>query len=283
MHIDELKRILSEFNRDTLGKLLLEREQAYREPLIGAEQASVKIPTGEFPTLRGSDCFCGRTSKGYTSSGTFVDTCLTLSDPKYPVTKDAVAVGVVIDNLAHKGDLPVILAVGMNWGQGGYYINNPVPLVTMTSLRPRLQQVLKHLSVNNCPSVANTWRDNFHLIAANFFPWITSQPWSAYGFNSIEEATLIHCCGHPSPTEYLKKLLSKVLPNIVIFHGANNAVPYLGECVIREYLQNNEVTEFEVIFSDNLVPGFRPTISNGIKLGCCKQGRAALPLHDFDE
>jgi len=281
MNIDDLKRIVREFNGETLRELLsMNGEQTDQISLPDAETASVKIPRSAFPHRRGYECFCGRTSGGYDSSGSFVDTCLSLPDPMNPGSTCLVAAGAVIDAVTKHSteDLPVVLAVGINYGQRVCH----VPLFDITRMLPRLKQVFSHLATNKCPSKGEKWENDYHLVASNFLPWITNQPWSEFEFNSIEEATLIHCCGHVSPEEYIMDLVSRIQPHIVVFHGANNAVPYIGGCLIRRYLQSNVTTDFEVIFSDNLAPGIAPGISNAIKLGCCNP-RNCLPSTDFDE
>lgn len=283
MKIEELKRRIDQFNRDTLGRLLGEKEPMCQNPLP-SDKASVSMPTDDFPYNCNPcpECFCGRTSKGYTSARSFVDTCLALPLPNG--NKCSVAVGAVIDDIEVRSDddLPVILVVGINYGQGAVYARDSVPLFDKTEMRPKLKSVFRFLSDNGCAAVNIDLDDRFHLVAANFFPWITEHSWSAYKFNSIEEAAIIHCCGHAHPQQYISELVSTSRPTVVVFHGANNAVPYMGSCVIRSIAGKSGYTDFDVVFSDNLAGSFQPAISNALLLCRCT-GRAALPYTDYDE
>jgi hypothetical protein len=189
----------------------------------------------------------------------------------------------VIDDATERidEDLPVVLVVGINYGQGEGYLNLPVPIFDATGLHPKLARVRQFVSDQGCS--AHSLNEPFHLVAANFFPWITSQPWSSYGFNSIEEAALIFCCGHADPQQYIAELISRIGPVAVVFHGANNAVPYLGTGVVQQGLGGAPWRKFQVVFSDNLAGGRQPGISNAIRLCCLDASRGTMAVTDFDE
>ena len=272
MKIADLIKIVDTFNANTLPGILPPGS------LVTPRIASVKIQSVDLPCRHE---FCGKTKSSgkttsYTSSRSFVTNCLTLSDSESDCagvvvdnsTNDipcleSVCVGAVIDNLTEDSsrDLPVVLAVGINYGQGPHYLSNRVPICDNTKMRARLGMVLAFLSNNACPAKEVPLKEPFHLVAANFFPWITERDWSLFGFNCLEEATLIHCCGHFSPTDYVRDLMSRIQPDTVVFHGDENAVPYLGGCVSRTILAP---IGFEVIFCDNLANGVG--ISNAIRL-----------------
>lgn len=265
----ELAKKIAEFNQKTLPAILQSENQI--EPGF----ASVVFPSDGLSSPFRRD-FCGIT-KAYRNAGGFVSDCLTLSDGR------SVAVGAVIDSSTEgrQEDLPVVLAVGINYGQGNYYISNTVPIFDKKmNMRPRLNLALDHLTGSECTTKLQELGGAFHLVAANFFPWVTTKAWSAFQFNGIEEATLIHCCGHQSPTDYIQDLIDRIAPVTVVFHGANNAVPYLGGCVYREAL---EPFDLDTIFCDNLAHG--RGMSNSIKLkhGVSRTARQSLPYSAHDE
>lgn len=222
-----------------------------------------------------------KTSKGYTSARDFVDTCLTLTGPNG--TSGSVAVGAVIDDqtTGADDDLPVVLVVGINYGQGAGYLASPIPTTAKTGLRPKLQKAAQLLDDRGCS--AQILGQSFHLVAANFFPWITSRTWSSYRLNSIEEAALIFCCGHADSKDYILELIRQIDPVAVIFHGANNAVPYLGTGVVQQSLAGASRPAFDVIFSDNLAGSRKSGVSNTIRLCCLDANRAAMAVTDFNE
>lgn len=279
MTTTELKNAVEQFNRETFGKLLGAVELAPEPPPSGT--ASI----GSSPEAIGSsirrDCFCGGTSKGYRSARDFVDTCLTLTDAQG--TRGSVSVGVVIDAATAQPDedLPIVIAVGINYGQGAGYLKGGVPTFAPTGLLPKLKRVYQSLAGSSCS--ARDLDEPFHLVAANFFPWITSQPWASYNFNCIEEAALLFCCGHADPQEYILELIRRINPVAVVFHGANNSVPFMGAEVVRRSIAEDPSPTFEVVFSDNLAGSFQPGVSNAIRLCCLDPSRAAMALADFDD
>ncbi|MCW1913001.1 hypothetical protein OJ996_05430 [Luteolibacter sp. GHJ8] len=284
MKAADLKRIIDQFNRETLAKPL-GAEGSLGPEILPPGTASVTRPLEAADTNR-CDCFCGKTPKGYKSARNFVDTCLTLTDPNAAASQVAVgsvAVGAVMDDTTGSSDddLPVVLAVGINYGQGKGYLNSPVPTVDRTGMRSKLQKPAQLLASQNCE--ARGLDEPFHLVAANFFPWITSEPWSSYNFNSIEEAALVSCCGYSDPHQYILDLIALIKPAAVVFHGANNAVPYMGAEVVRRSLAANHSSGFEVVFSDNLAGSYQPGVWNAIWLCYLDANRAAMAVRDFDE
>ncbi len=279
MKLSDLKNIVDQFNRRTLG-VALGLGEIIGPDVLPAGDASIVSPATS--PDRSCDCFCGKTSKDFKSGQDFVQTCLTLSDSQGQ--SGSVVVGAVIDKPldgTNDEDLPVVLAVGINYGQGGRYLRRPVPLLDRTGMRPKLSKVQHKLADTDCP--ARSLKEPFHLVAANFFPWITPLPWSAYSFNSIEEAALLFCCGHSDPEQYILELMRAVLPSAVVFHGANNVVPYMGTSVVRRHLAGSYPLHFETIFSDNLAGSYQPGISNAIRHGCSDPTRATMATAAFDE
>jgi len=274
MKIADLINIVDTFNANTFPGILPKSQVS----LVASMNSKVVISSGMLPIRH---CFCGQTGKGYTSSKCFVDKCLTLDDPRNPASKCSVAVGAVIDNqiVAPETRLPVILAVGINYGQQSKhfdYVNQNVPLVASTGMRYRLQRIFHRLRKKQCPAKAEALDNDFHLVAANFFPWITSEAWSDYDFNSLEQSALIHCCGHACPEEYIVDLASRIPLHTLIFHGANNAVQFFGGSVVRKCFEKQDGAEVDVIFSDNIDDSKRKRVWNAIKLCNCKQRTQAL-------
>lgn len=280
MTAEELKRLLGEFNAATLGELV------GKAP--GGGKASVVVAGGVATLVgrlvRGLRDFRGGAAGGcHTSLGSFAG--------HVSLDGDAVAVGAVLDQETADcdDDLPVVLAVGINYGQGKRYLGG-VRLVDDTQMRPQLNQHLAYLettaAVSGLPYACKVRKlDGYHLIAANLFPWITTKPWVGYGFNSISEAAILNGFGHDSIDAYLSKLISTVKPAAVVFHGANNAVAYQALSMVRNRLVPRDV---EVILCDNIDAWsgkgrYRAKTRNAIALIDGPVTKSELRFDDFDE
>jgi hypothetical protein len=104
---------------------------------------------------------------------------------------------------------------------------------------------------------ARKYPEHFHLVATNFFPWITNLRWSQHNFNSIEEAIFLDCVGYKNPFSHLDYLFQALDGSLayLIFHGANNAVPYLGIDFARRHCTNTTIpAPPKIVFCDNLAP-----------------------------
>jgi hypothetical protein len=186
-------------------------------------------------------------------------------------SKGQVAVGFVIDQATKKhgpeeneADLDVVLAVGINYGQGHAYLTRGVSLLDHTGMIPRLEQAFRVIRESCAGDLPD--RSGYHLVAFNVFPWITTDSWSALDFNSIEEALFIKCFAKADMvapiTEFVEKTfgsgISQRRLRAIIFHGADNAVPYFGShwldsllALVRDHLDKS----CEVVFCDNLAYG----------------------------
>lgn len=269
MKIADLEKIVHANNQKHLSKLL------GREVHIQQGKASIS-PTDLSELV---DCFRGKTSKGFTSKLDLMHRCIQLSP-----TGKCVAVGSIIDDDLHskEEDLPVIIAVGINYGQGSDYLLGNVGLLDSTKMRSKLLKVLESLR-KECANFPES--KSFHLVAANFFPWITDNSWGEYALNSIEEMALIKCIGHEDPCEHVAELISSLEETApltaVVFHGANNSVPFLGDALLRSVKSR----AFNAIFCDNLAGSVGNNICNAISL-CSHQSaqqRNGLPQCNYDE
>jgi hypothetical protein len=275
MKFEELAKILDEHNKSTLEKLLgsrvnrNEREERW---------ASVSVPVkGGGGDASGGHCYCGTTSHS-SNCGDLISRCLDLQDASASLTR--VAVGSVLDQASGGKDLPIVLVVGINYGQGCQYACNPTLLVEDTRMLSRTMKVLKSLSADGCSKRLAPLEQSFHLVSANFFPWITYSSWGESGFlNSIEESILLECVGYEDPVDHVSGLIDRVKPDAVIFHGANNIVPYLGIKVSKTPSSLGSDSSF--ILCDNLAPP-GTKISNALVL-CRKSQRTTLYQTNFDE
>lgn len=189
--------------------------------------------------------------------------------------KDCVAVGAIVDRSTRLSneDLPLVLAMGINYGQGDGYAVKGVPLEDNTQLKGQTTAVMKKLQKVQC---IEEYPEEYHLAAANFFPLITKWSWGQ--LNSIEESILLRQAGFLDPVAYAVSLITALEPDVVIFHGANNAVPGLGWRVVDALHQNQAVSKF--VFSDNLAPPQRAVINAVMSAG--RMGRHCIP-QNFDE
>ncbi len=281
MKATDLERIINGINRKYLDELC--------GPLPGGNEGAEKVasrqvpPSGKpicgdagcFGGVASSPCFCGITNGGY-HNGSELEEVIILRDPNSNPPEGKVAVVATIDDATKPSgedkDLPVVLAVGINYGQGANYLANPSLVWNSTRMRARLDQAValaESTTEKNCAHPPFPKPGRYHLVATNFFPWITQESWSDYGFNSIEEMLLIHCHGFRDPFAHIEAIcrrLEKELYGLVL-HGAKNAVPLLGAeflrtCMASEWRENGP----DIVFCDNLAPSQNPKIYNAVRI-----------------
>ena len=140
--------------------------------------------------------------------------------------------------------LDVVLCVGINYWQFTSF-RRPM-LVTNTGMRTNLMSSFKLAN----QSAANSCRlpDHFHMVAANFFPWITSVRWETIIRNGIGESILMNTCGYDDPVRVIADLVDGIEPKWIVFHGTNNCVPILGMRVLQASKHKNAIS----VLCDNL-------------------------------
>lgn len=187
-------------------------------------------------TLKGVRADCGDLSRH-------------LLDPRTPVTAR-------VDDWSRTEpltDCDVIIAVGINYGQSAVASG----IYDETRMRPHLDGAFELLKKHLRPGCIRSelpLPKSYHLVAYNFFPWLTSAPWSELGINAIEEALLVYCLGYSGVFKPLDELLKKIKSaggkiKWVVFHGANNAVAALGTAFCQTL---HPVNRPEILFCDNL-------------------------------
>ena len=193
---------------------------------------------------------------------------------------NSLAVGAVLDETTKTSDicLPVVVAVGINYGQFGTSAPRCIlkPDWDKTEMWRRLGLVLQRLD-EECldEQVQKRFGDKFseldkelnkpfHLVAVNYFPWLTNDAWGDIGLNAIAESLVLRCWGFDHPEAHIADLIAMISENdrgtegfvgkipLVIFHGANNAVPYLALDTIRRAGLWGTGLFTNNIFSDNL-------------------------------
>jgi hypothetical protein len=195
---------------------------------------------------RHCECFCGKLKKKETTS---IDLARKYLLPNLKTT-DLHGVLNVIDHSTQSSnpDLPVVVCVGINYTQfdedGSIQCTS---LVEDTTMRPH---VIAAAAAIGKTSSACPLPEGFHLVATNYFPWITSKRWSDLKLNSIEEALLLRCYGDSDPTKRVADLVQEVNAHSVFFHGANNCVPALALSTVR-FLSSWERPQ-NVVLCDNL-------------------------------
>jgi len=277
MKTTDLERIISGINRKYLNELCGPlpdgnagdgKVASRRSPASGKTICEDK---GCFWGVSSSPCFCGIT-KGEYRNGAELEEVIILRDPASNPPEGKVAVVATIDDLTEREgkDLPVILAVGINYGQGAKYLTSPVSLWHATGMRTKLDKVFATLRTGTktkCVTPKFSNPSEYHLVATNFFPWITQKSWSACKLNSIEEMLLINCHDFRDPYAHIEEIcrgLKKELQGLV-FHGANNAVPLMGAEFIRSRMPSADKTPRpDIIFCDNLAGS--PHITNAVRI-----------------
>lgn len=282
---EELKKILHGHNNESLSKLpgLEVTEEQRTQEIYASVSAPVKLDrlVGSIcPNLCDCDCYCGST-KNTVNASKLIDECLNLEDKNS--RKCRVAMGSVLDEYTQLelSELPVVLAVGVNYGQGNAYARTSSKLVDNTKTLDRTKEVFHKLETAGCSGHVTLQAQRFHLVNSNFFPWITQRSWSQ--LNAIEEAFLLNCAGHADPVEHILELIRRIKPEVIIFHGANNIVPFLGAQVIAK--ASTDLGDSSVIYSDNLAlwrgQNVSQKIYNAVVL-CRQNGRETMP-HNYDE
>ncbi len=299
MNITDLAACLIKVNRQGFCRLDTDHNLVASHRTDAAQVYTVPasrslLPTGPSPN------FVGNTN-GHTSKHSLEKLITLNSLPPVPVGR--VAIGAIIDSdndqpPTNHDDLPIVLVAGINYGQqsGHDYVAAPPGLYDQTGMRPRLENAVGQLVPFECTDLVGK---DYHLVAANFFPWITREPWATGVGNCITEQLLVRYFGWPSPLGFIALLIQHLqiasrnckhgLTHIV-FHGANNAVPGFGSALVsranpisataptiplyknRHPLRDPRETEIgepgpHVIFCDNLAPGpAGPTVQNSVLL-----------------
>ena len=267
MTISELRPILAELNGDIFSELFngLIRDPSYPYASVSSADA---VPRRRKP------CCAGRLRS---QSVTCRDLArhITLAQEGGNPAQGQVAVGWVLDldPVTKDQDLPVVLAVGINYGQGASYLNKRVSWMETTLLRPRLKdagRIVQEAGTDECPQAHLP--DAFHLVVGNFFPWITTNAWAEHEFNGIEEALLLHCHGFHNPHTYLAALLrdAGAETSHLFFHGTNTPVPILGTHFVGDnsglLAHPDRLVDTQVVFCDNLA---RPGLPLANSVGLC--------------
>jgi hypothetical protein len=268
MTFPELLKMVEELNRDLLRPFSSDGSNGPAN-----DKASVEVGWPTLEKCAGESGFCGILRESPVAAADYADRITLVSGQR----TGAVAVGFVIDD-ATKGthdDRDVVLAVGINYGQGDAYLVGGVDLIDATAMRPKLEAAFR--AVASCGKCDADWRlpsgdePPYHLVVVNIFPWITRRSWSAYGFNAIEEALFIKCLNPVDVGQYVATFIERTTRRgfrALIFHGANNAVPYFGAEFVTARSRGFR-SEHEVVFCDNLAPSYRAAVSNSVHL--CKR------------
>jgi len=313
MKATDLERIISGINRKYLDELcgpLPNGSESDRKEASRRSSPSGKTVCGDegcFGGISSSPCFCGITLGGY-HNGAELEKLIILHDSAPDAKGVKVAVGAVIDdattpNGADEG-WPVVLAVGINYGQMGSHnyldpLLFPNPPWDPTEMRTKLDKVFATLrDETETKCVPPNFPDplEYHLVATNFFPWITQKSWSKCGFNFIEEMLLIYCHGFSDPFAHIEKICQRLLVETLkgekklkalVFHGAKNAVPCLGAEFLRTRMAEiwkkiAPEDRPEIVFCDNLAPSRNPNITNAVRICNGYQKRSGMP-DTFDE
>lgn len=156
-----------------------------------------------------------------------------------------------------EGDLPVVICIGMNYGQiataGIYTAMKPTGM--SASLTNVLKAAASKLAETRC-----------HLVATNFFPALSPAEWGTSAPTRVADVALFADAGFGDCLASVATLFSVIGPDsvaVAVFHGAHNSVPALGWVLKSRILLDFQRTEW--IFCDNI--SSRPRrISNAIRV-----------------
>lgn len=265
MKASKLQSILKAWN-DTSFSVLKER--------LGITQTASYPESGAstYAMPEGAPCHCGHA----TGLDRFPE------ELKHPQSNESLAVGAILDRATDVAgedlDRNVVIVVGINYTQFDAKAKHVVippdwrDTVMWRSLGLALQELDSKcfkgdiacrypVDLTQLPIVTPK---PFHLVAVNYFPWITRSEWGAIGLNSIAESLALRCWGYSNPAAHIAELILKLseypsnVRNVpfVVFHGAQNAVPYLALETMRA-LSPTHYTNY--IFTDNLSRSWKPT------------------------
>jgi len=165
------------------------------------------------------------------------------------------AVFSVVDGPMPDPDVPqdIAICVGINYGQGISYLKGQ-PLLEpkeLKKMRKNLGDAFVRVGIVKSKAKNDQQESppDFHLIAANFFPWISKISWSSIMSNRVDESIAMKYCGYSDPVGVITSLVKKVEPKWLIFHGASNCVSSLGLRVLYHTLPSPRMLS---ILSDNL-------------------------------
>ena len=303
MKLNELRDLVKALNRE-LFKRLNFTEDEQRDLVENGQQIELAsclredhTDGDEQPLGQGDDedrCFCGKL-KGVAVTSRDYRNLIRLTTPGCKSGHGRVAVGFVIDEATANcvDDLGVVLAVGINYGQGSFYLTNPVRLLDDTKMRKQMDESFQAIRDNDACGVDLPAAQAYHLVVFNIFPWITTESWGdlslmlsklgskSGGFNNIEEALFIKCL---APTADVASLINEFVERnlgkgsgqqqlkAIVFHGADNAVPYFGSAWASAW----EQACFATI-------SLLATTRRGMQYTCATQGhRRSIWRHPLD-
>lgn len=148
----------------------------------------------------------------------------------------------------YPGDLPVVMAIGINYGQVKTGHSNDTYLTKgLTTLKTLFQ---------NASDRGALIPERYHILAWNLFPKLTPRPWADYKFNALEETLVLWRFGYTDWLEQTISFIKTIGPNVVVFHGVNNAVPY-HSMLLADRIRPDASEEYpRVVFCGNLAwPG----------------------------
>jgi len=289
MTLGELKKIVNANNRNALRPFRTSEDQESDSAgqvveAEGPDGDSVRTCYGCFDQFAEDPCFCGWFRSGWFRKwpwagldpvcGRDLAELVLLEDvKKAPGRKARVRIGTVIHSTNAKPNLNeprerTVLLIGINYGQdpnGTEYLrtlrdpptlfaNGPFNDTRMAGKAEAALQQFRQDQTNQCaldvPKEGKYW-----LVAANFFPWITRGRWRDLKLNSIQESLFVHCHGYPDPFAHIVDLVQRMGSElaVILFHGANNIVPYLGAEFVRRYAGSVRCPP-AFAFTDNLAP-----------------------------
>jgi len=156
----------------------------------------------------------------------------------------------------------------------------------ITGMRAKLDQAVDAIAqCSGSRCVHPEFPKEYHLVATNFFPWITQQAWSCYQFSAIAEMLLIGCHGFREPFAHIEDICQKLGAKLqgLVFHGANNAVPYMGADFLRTRMANEWKAERpDIVFCDNLAGSMNQRVTNAVRLCGRYVCRSDMP-ENFEE
>lgn len=235
MTAKQLQTTLDAFNQRAFGQLSHRLQIA-----LSSSNGSFTLPGVRFASSIPPDNVAGLFSHGRNHLPAILQRP-NVNSPEYW------AVGAVLDaGLAAPSECSAVrIAVGINYWQFNSQPFSPSGW-SDTKMRPRLDS-----AVSACWPSANGG-SAYHLVAMNFFPWVTDRPWSKIG-NALVEAFALERWGWSDPSAVVADLINSILAAevdvLVAFHGVNCVVPCSGVETRKKLCR-----PAPCVWTDNLAP-----------------------------
>ena len=163
-------------------------------------------------------------------------TAFNQSAPLVTAMSPRVFAGAVQDSYRNPVGLPgkVVLLIGINFGQTGTSGSKPITgKLAISTQNPPYNYYAKVDQM----ALKYGLKSPEYLVFWNFFPYLTTVPWSKFAKNCYVEANCLFQSGYKNPICECKRLIGLLESNLnfIVFHGVDCFVPHGAQLVRPHY------------------------------------------------